>query len=411
MPFHSDEAQSAALAPSRGARRPETRKSVSIIAPAYNERDNIRPLVMALDRALGELAWELIVVDDDSPDRTHEVADACAQEGWPVRCIRRLGRRGLSSAVVEGALASSADHLVVMDADLQHDERAIPALLSALAAGADLAVASRHAPGGSLGDWSARRASLSAVATRLCTALLGARVSDPMSGFFALRRGVFLECVYGLSQQGFKILLDIVAASPRELKIAEVPYTFRSREQGESKLDTLVVVEFLLMMVEKASAGLLRPKLMMFLWVGCCGLVWHLAVLRAVQALGAGFVSAQVTATLAAMTLNFAMNNRLTYRAERLKGAALLYGYVVFCAVCSLGAIANVSVASVVMSRDQSWPLAGLAGAVMSAVFNFEVASRLVWGLGQQRRARAARRSHPLGMIPASARSTTLQAS
>ena len=153
-----------------------------------------------------------------------------------------------------------------------------------------------------------------------------------------------------------------------------------------------MVVEFLLMMVEKASAGLLRPKLMMFLWVGCCGLVWHLAALRAMEALGAGFLTAQVVATLAAMTLNFAMNNRLTYRAERLKGASLFHGYLVFCAVCSLGAVANVSVASMVMSRDQSWPVAGLAGAVMSAVFNFEVASRLVWGIGQQRRARAARR-------------------
>ncbi len=393
----------------RGARRLETRKSVSIIAPAYNERENIWPLVTALDRALGDIAWELIVVDDDSPDRTHEVADACAREGWPVRCIRRLGRRGLSSAVVEGALASSADYLVVMDADLQHDEGAIPALLAALAGGADLAVASRHSPGGSVGDWNARRAGMSAVATRLCTAMLGARVSDPMSGFFALRRSLFLDCVYGLSQQGFKILLDIVAAAPRELKIADVPYVFRSREQGESKLDTLVVVEFLLMMVEKASAGLLGPRLMMFLGVGCCGLVWHLAVLRAVQALGANFLPAQIAATLAAMTLNFAMNNRLTYRAERLKGAPLLYGYVVFCAVCSLGAIANVSVASMVMSRDQNWPLAGLAGAAMSAVFNFEVASRLVWGLGQ-RRARAVRRRQATAMMSARARATTLRA-
>ena len=382
---------------SLGARRPQTRKSISVIAPAYNERDNIRPLVLALDRALAGAAWELIVVDDDSPDGTCRVVDACAQEGWPVRCLRRLGRRGLSSAVVEGALASSADYLVVMDADLQHDERVIPALIAALADGADLAVASRHAPGGGLGDWSGRRAGMSALATRLCNAMLGARVSDPMSGFFALRRSVLLDCVYGLSQQGYKILLDIIAASPRELRITEVPYVFRAREQGESKLDTLVIVEFLLMMLEKASAGVLRPKLMMFLWVGCCGLVWHLAVLRAVHALGAGFLPAQVVATLAAMTLNFAMNNRLTYRAERLQGSALIYGYVVFCLVCSLGAVANVSVASVVMSRDQSWPLAGLAGAAMSAVFNFEVASRLVWGIGRQRRARAARRGQRLG--------------
>ena len=381
----------AAPAPTRSARRPEARKSVSVIAPAFNERENIRPLVLALDRALDGFDWELIVVDDDSPDATYEVADACAQEGWPVRCLRRIGRRGLSSAVVEGALASSAEHLVVMDADLQHDETIIPTLLDALRGGAELAVASRHAPGGGLGDWDARRAGLSALATRIGMRLCGAGLSDPMSGFFAMRRRTFLECVHGLSQQGYKVLLDIVASSRKDLKIVEVPYVFRARQQGESKLDALVMVEFGLLMADKASHGVLRPKLLMFLWVGCCGLIAHLAVLRLVQAAGAGFMDAQVAATLCAMTLNFAMNNALTYRAERLRGSALIGGYLMFCAVCSLGAVANVSVASVAMARHAGWTVAGLAGAAMSAVYNFEVASRLVWGVGRQARARAAR--------------------
>ncbi len=386
----------------RSACRPEARRSVSIVAPAYNERDNIRPLVLALDRALGDLAWELIVVDDDSPDGTFEVADACAQEGWPVRCIRRLGRRGLSSAVVEGALASSAEYLVVMDADLQHDETAIPALLAALRGGAELAVASRHAPGGGLGDWDAKRAGMSALATRLGAQLVGRGLSDPMSGFFALRRATFLACVHALSQQGYKVLLDIVASSRRDLRIVEVPYVFRRRQQGESKLDAMVMVEFGLLMADKASSGLLRPKLLMFLWVGCCGLIGHLAVLRLALAGGAGFLDAQVVATLSAMTLNFAMNNALTYRAERLRGRALVFGYLMFCAVCSLGAVANVSVASLAIARHASWPVAGLAGALMSAVFNFEVASRLVWGIGRRRKRGASRRQSANAEAPVS---------
>ena len=367
-------------------------RSVSVIAPTYNERDNLRPLVAALDRALAGLAkagleWELIVVDDDSPDRTWEVAQACAREGWPVRCLRRLGRRGLASAVVEGVLASSADLVVVMDADGQHDETAIPALLQALDDGADLAVASRHAPGGGLGEWDAHRRGLSALATRLSTALMRVQVSDPMSGFFAMRRAELLACVYGLSQSGYKILLDILASARPGLRIAEVPYVFRPRARGESKLDTLVGVEFLLLMVDKATGGLLGPRFMMFLAVGCCGLACHLSALRLALAAGQDFVAAQVIATLAAMTLNFAMNNALTYRAERLRGWALARGYLVFCAVCSLGAVAGVSVASAVLNRAAAWPLAGLAGAAMSAVFNFEIASRMVWRVGGKARA------------------------
>jgi dolichol-phosphate mannosyltransferase len=222
-----------------------------------------------------------------------------------------------------------------------------------------------------------------------------------MSGFFAMRRRTFLECVHGLSQQGYKVLLDIVASSRKDLKIVEVPYVFRARQQGESKLDALVMVEFGLLMADKASRGVLRPKLLMFLWVGCCGLIAHLAVLRLVQAAGVDFMDAQVAATIAAMTLNFAMNNALTYRAERLRGPALIGGYLMFCAICSLGAVANVSVASVAMARHAGWTVAGLAGAAMSAVYNFEVASRLVWGVGRQARARAARRRTELARAAA----------
>jgi dolichol-phosphate mannosyltransferase len=370
----------------RSQRRPE---SVSIIAPTYNERDNIRRFVTTLAATMGDSRWELIVVDDDSPDRTYEAVEDCAREGWPVRCIRRIGRRGLASAVVEGALASLADCLVVMDADLQHDETALPALLAPILAGeADLAIASRYVAGGGVGEWDASRRRLSSVATSVSQMLVGSGITDPMSGFFAIRRDVFLEEVHDLSQQGYKILLDLISSASRPLRIVEIPYAFRVREAGTTKLDLTVGVEFVLMLVDKLSMGLAPPKLVLFLIVGLLGLGCHLAVLEAARSEGLGFMQAQLVATVLAMTFNYVLNNNLTYRRERLRGLDFLAGYVVFCLICALGVVANITVANAIILHDDNWRVAGLAGALMSAVFNYQAASRLVWGSGGRGRRR-----------------------
>lgn len=361
---------------------------LSIIAPTYNERPNVRPLAAAIAKVLGSTPWELIFVDDDSPDGTYDEVAALAREGVPVRCIRRIGRRGLASAVVEGAMSAEAEIVGVIDADMQHDEAVLPIMLHLLqTSDAEVVVGSRYVAGGGLGDWDASRRSMSSFATWASRLLVGGTVTDPMSGFFMTRRSVFEATIYDLSQQGYKILLDILTASPHPLNVVEVPYVFRSRQVGESKLDVMIVAEYAFLLIEKATNGLIPPRFVLFSIVGGLGVVVHLSVLKVMNSLGFSFLPSQATATLVAMAFNYVINNFITYRSDRLKGINFIVGYVIFCLVCSLGAVANISVANLTISEFDSWPLAGIAGALMSSVFNFGVATKFVWG--RKRRARA----------------------
>ncbi len=361
---------------------------LSIIAPAYNEAANIRPLVQAVAKAMEGRSWELIIVDDDSPDGTSEEARRVAADGYPVRSIRRVGRRGLASAVVEGALAAHAENIAVIDADMQHDETRLPGMLDLLQSdSADLVIGSRHVDGGGLGDWDRRRQRMSSFATWCAKFALGTTVSDPMSGFFAVKRDVFYACVYDLSQQGYKILLDILSSSPRTLRVVEVPYTFRNRERGESKVDMMILLEFLFLLIEKVTGGVIPPRFVLFSGVGAIGLVLHLAVLQATKLAHFSFTDGQIMATIAAMTLNYVINNSVTYRQQRLHGWSFIAGYFLFAAICLIGGIANIGVADLVMTGYDSWQLAGISGALMSVVFNFGAASQLVWG-GRRNRKR-----------------------
>jgi dolichol-phosphate mannosyltransferase len=340
---------------------------------------------------MGTVTWELIVVDDDSPDGTWREALLLGSEGLPVRCIRRIGRRGLSSAVVEGVMSASGEFVAVIDADMQHDETRLIDMLQILqTTETELVVASRYVEGGTIGAWDGTRARLSTFATACSRVLIGKTIKDPMSGFFMTRRAVFDELVGDLSQQGYKILLDVLTTARRPLRVVEIPYVFRERVSGESKLDAIVVAEYLLLLIEKFSRGFLPPRFILFSMVGGLGLIVHLSTLRVLQLCGSGFLEAQTVATLVAMTFNFMLNNLTTYRSERLRGAQALVGYIIFCATCSLGAIANLGVANFVIGHFSSWAFAGAAGAIMSAVFNFSLSTRFVWGRAtRQREARA----------------------
>ncbi|MBY0581607.1 MAG: glycosyltransferase family 2 protein [Sphingomonas sp.] len=359
---------------------------VSIIVPTYNERANIEALVKSVDAVMGHVAWEIIVVDDDSPDRTWaEVARIAAVEPR-LRCVRRVGRRGLASAVIEGAMAASGDLIAVMDADFQHDETILPKMFDMLIADdADLVVGTRYAAGGSVGDWNATRQQMSGFATRAARALIGNRTSDPMSGFFMARRQVFSGSIYNLSSQGYKILLDLISSYPGTLCIAEVPYTFRNRREGESKLSPMVLAEFAFLLIEKLSRGWIPPRFVLFALVGGLGLGVHLIVLSLLIGAGVPFISAQGAAVAAAIIFNYVLNNEFTYRDRRLSGLNFVGGMVMFAVICSIGAVANIGVANLAIEETNSWSLAGIAGAIMGAVFNFGGASSIVWGRNRKR--------------------------
>ena len=353
---------------------------LAVIVPTLNERDNIPVMVAALDRVLSGLGYEIVFVDDWSTDGTSEAVAAVAAGRCDVRLVHRHGRRGLSSAVVEGVLATVAPVVAVIDADMQHDEMLLPALLDAVASGrADVAIGSRYVTDGSTGDWGASRLRTSRAATLLSRRLLRQHVADPMSGFFAARRDVFVAAVPRLSNIGFKILLDLLVSSPTPLRVVELPYRFRNRQAGESKLDSAVALDFVLMLVDKTVGRWIPARLVLFGAVGVVGLLVHLVLLRTALMVRGDFPFAQATAVVGAMTFNFALNNVLTYRDRRLTGAKWVTGLLSFYAVCGLGAIANVGVGSFAFERNYSWWLAGIAGAVVGSVWNFAASSVLTW--------------------------------
>jgi dolichol-phosphate mannosyltransferase len=353
---------------------------LSVVVPTLNERDNIVPLIESLDAALQGIAWEVIFVDDDSRDGTPDHVRAIARQDSRVRCLQRIGRRGLSTACVEGALASAAPYVAVMDADLQHDERLLPAMLRRLRTGdCDVVVGSRYVAGGSLGGWQRSRARISAAATRLSRMICRTEIADPMSGFFMLPREVLEGAVRNLSGQGFKILLDLLASAPRPLRVAELPFTFRERRHGASKLDTMVAWEFFMLLADKLVGHIVPVRFVLFGLIGMLGLLVHMAVLWLTLAGGARFAVGQGVATFVAITFNFLANNLFTYRDLRLRGARLLRGLVSFWIICGIGAVANVGIAATLFRADRTWWLAGIAGAVLGAVWNYAVSSVFTW--------------------------------
>ncbi len=355
-------------------------RQLCVVVPTFKERDNVPKLFAKLDAALTGIAWEVIFVDDNSPDGTWEVARQLAQTDSRVRCIRRIGRRGLSGACIEGILASSAPYVAVMDADLQHDETRLPKMLEILQAGqAELVVGSRYVSGGDTGSFGSTRLGGSVFATNIARKLLHIEVADPMSGFFMLRRDRFEQLAPSLSVQGFKILLDIIATAGGKLRIVEVPFSFGARLHGESKLDSMVVLDFLGLVLAKMTGDLVSLRFLLFALVGGIGLGVHLLTLYAALALQVPFAEAQGIAAFVAMTGNFLLNNRLTYRDQRLKGFALLRGLFLFYLVCSVGLLANVGVAATVFDQEPIWWLAGVAGALMGVVWNYGVSSLFVW--------------------------------
>jgi len=354
---------------------------LSVVVPTFNERDNVGALVRKLEATLKGIAWEVIFVDDNSPDGTSQVLREMARQDNRVRCIRRIGRRGLSGACIEGILASSAPYAAVMDADLQHDETQLPKMLSLLLGGAaDLVVGSRYIEGGSAASFDRQRAGASAFATEIAKRVLGVRIADPMSGFFMIRRDRFEALAPQLSTQGFKILLDVVATARGELKAIEIPYSFGARLHGESKLDSMVALDFLGLVLAKLTNDIISLRFLLFAMVGSIGLGVHLATLFVLHSLiQLPFAEAQAAGALVAMTSNFVLNNFLTYRDQRLKGFAVLRGLLLFYLVCSVGLLANVGVAFSVYDQEPVWWLAGTAGALMGVVWNYAMSGLFVW--------------------------------
>lgn len=353
-----------------------------VVVPVLNERDNVAPLVERLGRVLEGVAWECILVDDDSTDGTRDEIARIGRIDPRVRLLHRIGRRGLSTAFVEGAQASLAPFIAAMDGDLQHDEALLPGMLAVLRADeADLVIGSRYIAGGGIGEWDRTRAGMSDLATRLGRLVLRVDVTDPMSGFFMVRRTTLDSGVRQLSAVGFKILLDLLASVPEPPRVRELPYTFRERTSGSSKLDAGVLRDYLVLLADKLIGHIVPVRFVLFAMVGALGIAAHLAVLwLGLNVFGQPFGEAQGLATAVAIVGNFTVNNVFTFRDRRLRGWRFARGLLTFALVCSVGAAANIGVAAFLFGNvHSSWWIAGLAGAVMSLVWNYAASSVVTW--------------------------------
>ena len=365
----------------RAMSAPGVSPTLSVIVPTFNEAQNIAELVTRLERALDGIAWEAIIVDDNSPDGTSAVAKAVAAKNPRVRCLRRLGRRGLAGACLEGILSSSAPYVAVIDGDLQHDEALLPRMLKRLTDDeADLVVGSRYIDGTKSEGLAGARSTISHTATGLAQKLLGTSLSDPMSGFFMARRECVEQVAGRLSPIGFKILLDLVLTAQGHLRVVEEPYTFRERHAGESKFDLRIGIEFLGLLLAKLTGGVVDSRFLMFALVGSVGLVVNIVALKiGLATFGLPFAVAQSAATFVALLSNFLLNNATTYRDRRLRGFSLVTGFLGFCAIGFAGAISNVGLATWLYSEHSVWWVAGAAGSVMGALWNYLMSSQFVW--------------------------------
>lgn len=389
VPFLGDARSKHAPSGEAGA---ETAIRLTVVVPTFNERGNVAEMVRRLDATLAELPWEVIFVDDGSPDGTAEAVRALARSDRRVRLIARHDRRGLSSAVIEGALAAAGDVVAVMDGDLQHDESVLPRLYREVAEGrADIASASRFLQeDGADGLSSAQRLKMSTTGIRLANRAFGLDLTDPLTGFFAIRRSAVVEALPNLSGQGFKVLLDLITAPARRPRVVELPFRFRPRLHGSSKLDKRVMYDFFLFFIEKKVRPILPlpARFISFALINSAGILVHLGALVAlVGLLGTGFTAAQLAGTFLGMAFNYSVNNAVTYSDRKLKGRNFYIGFVIFSVLCSVGIVANVGVANILHERyaELSYVLPALAGALITVVWNYAATRALVWGRSARR--------------------------
>lgn len=356
--------------------------SLTVVLPTYNERQNVEPLVNELAAsARGGFIKRVVYVDDDSPDRT---AEYIKSQDFPleVLCIHRLGRQGLSSAVIEGGLVADTEYVAVMDADGQHAPSDLMKMLSGMQSeGADICIGSRFLEVPGQASHSGLRAWISMVGNKLSNVALGLHLSDPLTGFFIIKRSLLVEAAKCIRPSGFKILLDVLyVLRKKDIKVIERQIVMRQRLHGESKLDTAVMLEFVEQVLSRLTGGLIPERFLWFSVVGGSGVFVHLSALYGLLFYSdVSFLPAQALSTFVAMVWNYTINNRITFRRNRRTGAAWFSGLIAFVGISSVGAVANVGVAGMLNSSDFTWWISGLSGVFVGIVFNFSLSRFFVW--------------------------------
>lgn len=369
--------------------------SLSLIVPTYNERQNIVPLIRQATAELNKVSddFEIIVVDDDSPDGTWQVAEAQAGDNAHLRVIRRRDEKGLATAVIAGWKAAKGDILGVMDGDLQHPPQVLSELLTAiLNSDADVAIASRNVPGGGVSEWSLARRFISWSATSLTTLILSGIFQitrDPMSGCFFIKRSVIDLAV--LNPEGYKILLEVLARGNYRT-VVEVPYSFQERKEGGSKLGPAQYIGFFVHLGRLAWETGQVARFFRFCVVGISGLFVNGGALNFFAGpSGLNYLSSSVLAMETAIISNFILNELWTFRdrSSRKPGMAdRLRRFVKFNLICALGAILGLSVAWSLSNLARLYlPISNLVGFALSTLWNYGLNSNYTWQVPVERKA------------------------
>jgi dolichol-phosphate mannosyltransferase len=359
----------------------------SLVVPTYNERSNILPLVRRVHAALQEITqdYEVIIVDDDSPDGTWQAADELSRDDSRLRVIRRTAEKGLATAVIAGWNVARGDFLGVMDADLQHPPEILSGLLRAtLEAHADIAIASRRIEGGATGKWSVFRKIVSWGATLFTALVLPGvlkGVKDPMSGCFLIRRRVLEHT--DLNPRGFKILLEVLAKGSYE-KVIEVPYVFEKRKEGKSKLGPRQYLDFLFHVYRLGMETGQTAQFVRFCTVGFTGVfVNEGALWFFTDIVGLYYLYSSVLAVEMAIVSNFLFNDFWTFRDRSLKKAGFaqaLRRFLQFNTICGMGALLNVAVLWLLTEQmGLHYLVSNLAGIGVATLWNYGLNSNITY--------------------------------
>lgn len=358
---------------------------LSLILPTYNERESLPTLIPRITEILRGTEYEIIVVDDDSPDRTWEVARELSRKHERLHVIRRVGRLGLSSAVIEGFLAAKGDVFVVMDADGQHDAALLPRIAAAAEENKGIAMGSRYMEGGSVGNWEGFRAFVSRLGGSLAIWLCKVKVTDPMSGFFAISRRTFEEVLPRLNPKGFKILLDLLVHVPSGTNVSELPFSFGKRLLGESKFSAQVRMQYLEFLYDATVGRFIPLTLVKYCAVGALGVAVNLSAYMTVTLLLREspqyglFPTPLVAGIEAAIVFNFLLNNAWTFSHAKLRGWGAVTGFVKYNGVCAFGALANVAVTAFLF-RGGMTAIGSIAiGAFVGMIWNYTIGKLFTW--------------------------------
>ncbi|MDH4262081.1 MAG: glycosyltransferase family 2 protein [Spirochaetia bacterium] len=353
---------------------------LSVILPTFNEKENIILILDKIRKVLKNESYQIIVVDDNSPDGTWEIAQHYSKKLSNIQVIRRLNMKGLSSAILEGFGSSNSKWMVVMDADLQHDEKILVEFIKAFEEGYEIVLGSRKTAGGGIGEWNALRRVISWVATKMALLIIKNNVSDPMSGFFGIRKEIFENSIDKINPRGFKLLLELLAHNP-DSKVHEIGFTFNKRLHGKSKLNTNVIIDYMEALYDLSFGKYLPLRFLKYSIIGLTGLLlYQLFIWIGLNLLEISKYYSIALGIEAAILSNYFLNNFWTFRDYRHKSIYIITGLFSYHLISLAGVVINYSSTVILINQFKiNIYTASIIGAVLSTLWNYRMNFQITW--------------------------------